>query len=211
MAVSTVSICNQALGWLGADTILSLTDESKEAQLCKDNFDALRDAVLEEREWTFAVRRLELAPLVAAPVYGYSRQFLLPTDVIRVLNLPWGSSDVFGGLLGLSGGASADRQQQYPDWRVETVDAGTVVLANLERIRIRVIWRVTNEKLWSTMFVQALAARLAADLAMPLTNSRTLQKDMWNLYEMKLTKAGTMDGMQGSNEIKRSDQLINVR
>lgn len=210
MAVSTISICNQALGWLGADTITSLNDDTKEAQLCKDNFEELRDSVLLEREWTFAVRRLILTPLVAVPVYGYAFQFLLPTDVLRVLNIPT-SLGTFGGLPGLQGGAGADSSQGLPDWRVENSDDGNVIVANVNRVRVRVIWRVVNEKLWSLMFTQSLAARIAADLAMPLTNSRTLQKDMWSLYDMKLNRAGTMDGMQGRHEVKRSDQLINVR
>lgn len=210
MAVSTISICNQALGWLGADSITSLDDESKEAQLCKENFDGLRDAVLEEREWTFAVRRLILTPMVKKPVYGYENQFLLPPEVIRVLNVP-ATIGLFGGLPFLDGGQSADRDQGLIDWRVESVDEGNVILANIDRLRARVIWRVVNEKLWSDQFVQTLAARLAADLAMPLVNSAPLQKDMWNLYEIKLGKAATMDGMQGKHETKRSDQLINVR
>lgn len=210
MAVSTVSICNQALGWLGADTITSLTDPTREAQLCNDNFDELRDAVLLEREWTFAVRRLVLTPLVASPAYGYENQFLLPTDVLRALNIPT-SLGTFGGLPFLAGGAGADADQGLEDWRVENTVDGNVIVANVERIRVRVIWRVVNEKLWSPMFTQALAARIAADLAMPLVNSRILQKDMWSLYEAKLTKAGTMDGMQGKTEVKRSDHLINVR
>jgi hypothetical protein len=210
MAVSTISICNQALGWLGANSILSLTDSVQEAQLCKENFDELRDVVLEEREWTFAVRRLKLTPLVLKPVYGYAEQFLLPSDVIRVLNVP-ASRGQFGGLPFLNGGAGADTQEGLFDWRVETIDAGRVILANLDAIRVRVIWRVINEKLWSPMFTQALAARLAADLAMPLTNSRVMQKDMWSLYDSKLRAAATMDGMQGKSEVKRSDNLINVR
>ncbi len=212
MAVSTISICNQALGWLGADTITSLNDPVREAQLCKDNFFDLRDAVLQEREWTFAVRRLILTPMVLSPVYGYENQFLLPTDVLRVLNIPT-SLGTFGGLPFLAGGAGADASQGLPDWRVESSPdgSGNIIVANVDRIRVRVIWRVTNETLWSPMFAQTVAARLAADLAMPLVNSRQLQQDMWNLYEMKLRRAGTMDGMQGRHAVKRSDQLTNVR
>lgn len=210
MAVSTVDICNQALGWLGADPITSLNDSSKEAQLCKENFDNLRDVVLEEREWTFAVRRLRLTPMVIKPVYGYAEQFLLPPEVLRVLNIPASRGD-FGGLPFLNGGAGADTQEGLFDWRVETIDAGNVILANLDAIRCRVIWRVVNEKLWSSMFVQALAQRLAADLAMPITNSNTILKTHWALYDSKLAAAATMDGMQGKSEVKRSDNLINVR
>lgn len=208
MAISTVSICNQALGWLGADSILSLGDDSKEAQLCKDNFDALRDAVLEEREWTFAVRRLYLTPLVAIPVYGYANQFLLPPNVLRVLNIPATS---LGSALLQTGGRHADQNQGLKDWRVESVDAGRVILTNTAAVHCRVIWRVINEKIWSSMFIQALAARLAADLAMPLVNSRALQADMWKLYGMKLDSAATMDGMQGKGEVKRSSNLTDVR
>ena len=211
MATSTVSICNQALGWLGADSILSINDASKEAQLCKENFDALRDAVLEEREWTFAVRRLYLTPLVATPVYGYANNFLLPAEVLRVLNIPGAASNVVGGLDALNGGRGADAGQGLADWRVESIDAGNVIVANTAAIHCRVIWQVVNEKLWSPLFIQALAARLAADLAMPLVNSRALQQDMWKLYDMKLATAATMDGMQGKGEVKRASNLTNVR
>lgn len=212
MAVSDVSICNQALGWLGADTITSLADETREAQLCKDNFPELRDVVTLEREWTWAVKRFILTPMVPMPVYGYERQFLIPPEVLRILNIPTSLGE-FGGLPFLQGGAGADDSQGLPDWRVESTPdaAGNVIVANIDRIRMRAIVRVDNLKLWNLMCTQALAARIAADLAMPLVNSRLLQKDMWSLYEAKLAKAATMDGMQGRHEVKRSDQLINVR
>lgn len=210
MAVDAVSICNQALGWLGADSINDFSDPTREAQLCSENFDNLRDAVLEAREWTFAVRRLTLTPMVLSPVYGYENQFLLPDNVLRVLNIPT-SEGTFGGLPALAGGAGADSSQGLQDWRVESIDAGNVIVANVDRIRVRVIWRVTNETIWSSMYVQALAARIAADLAMPLVNSRALQADMWKLYDAKLRDAATMDGMQGRTEVKRSNNLINVR
>lgn len=218
MAVSAVDICNQALGWLGADPITSLNDSSKEAQLCKENFDNLRDTVLLEREWTFAVRRFRLTPMVIKPVYGYAEQFLLPPEVLRVLNIP-ASRGQFGGLPFLNGGAGADTQEGLFDWRVESIDAGNVILANISgtagqitsSIRVRAIVRIDNLKLWSLMAIQALAQRLAADLAMPITNSIQIARTHWTLYDNKLAAAATMDGMQGKSEVKRSDNLINVR
>lgn len=215
---SQVSICNQALGWIGANLITSLDDDNREAQLCKTNFDDLRDAVLEEREWTFAVRRITLAPLLLTPKYGYGNQFLLPPQVIRVLNVP---DTTFGDTLSFFTGATRqvqqgpDQQPQVPVWRKESLEepaaTGNIILANTDQLLLRVIVRVTNIGLWSPMFVQAFASRLAADLAIPLTQNRTLQKDMWAIYEMKLGKAATMDGMQGRMEIKRSEALQRVR
>lgn len=215
---SQVSICNQALGWLGANLITSLDDDNKEAALCKANYDDIRDAVLEEREWTFAVRRITLAPLVLTPVYGYANQFLLPSDVIRVLNVPdtsFGDTLSFfqSGFGGVHQGP--DQQPQLPTFRKESIEqpsaTGNVVLANTDQLIMRVIWRVTNIGLYSPMFIQALAARIAADLAIPLTQNRVLQKDMWALWDMKLRRASSMDGIQGKMEVKRANAVQRVR
>lgn len=216
---SQVSICNQALGWLGANLIISFDDDNKEAQLCKTNYPDIRNAVLEEREWTFCVRRIELAPLVLEPKYGYTNQFLIPPNVIRILNVPdtrFGDTD--DNLIGTGLGGKAegpDQQPQLGTFRVEAIEqpgaTGKVILANVDSLFLRVIVRVTNVGLYTPMFIQALAARIAADLAIPLTQNRTLQKDMWALYGRKLTIAGTMDGIQGKMEVKRSNAVIRVR
>lgn len=215
---SQVSICNQALGWLGANLIISLNDDNKEAALCKANYDDIRDAVIEEREWTFAVRRISLSPLVLEPVYGYTNQFLIPPDVIRILNVPDTRFGDTGSLIGTGLGGRAegpDQQPQLSTFRVESIEqptaTGKVLLANVESVVLRVLWRVTNIGLYSPMFVQTLAARLAADLAIPLTQNRTLQADMWNLYGKKLGVASAMDGIQGKMELKRSNATTRVR
>lgn len=216
---SQVSICNQALGWLGANLITSLNDDNREAQLCKTNYPDIRNAVLEEREWTFAVRRIELAPLVVEPIYGYTNQFLIPPNVIRILNVPdtrFGDTDdnlIGTGLGGRSEGP--DQQPQLGTFRVEgleeTTATGKVILANVDSLFLRVIIVVTNIGLYTPMFIQCLAQRIAADLAIPLTQNRNLQRDMWTLYEQKLGRASALDGIQGKQELKRSNAIIRVR
>ena len=41
---STVDICNGALNQLGATTILSLTEDSKNARLCNSRYTQVRDS-----------------------------------------------------------------------------------------------------------------------------------------------------------------------
>ena len=53
---------------------------------------------------------------------------------------------------------------------------------------------------YQPLFVQALAARLAAEMAIPLAENRELQRDLWGLYATKLADAAARDGQQGSNE-----------
>lgn len=208
MAVGTVDICNQALSWLGADLITSINDDSEEAKTCKANYALLRDAVMEAREWSFAIQRLALAPLARTPVYGYSKQFLVPSSVLRVLSVP--DSPTSGSTVGLNGGG-ADWLQDVEFWRMESQPEGRVILADRATLVIRAIIRVTNEAFWSPTFVQAFAARLAAELAMPLVESRELQVDMHSLYAAKLAEAASLDGMQGRAEVIRADHLSRVR
>jgi hypothetical protein len=82
------------------------------------------------------------------------------------------------------------------EWRLE----GERILTPEPMVYIWGITRVTNTRLFTTMFSQALAARLAADLCIPLTENRNLNADMWSLYNGKLDDAAARDGMQGANE-----------
>jgi hypothetical protein len=172
-----VSISNYALGLVAGQLITSLDDESTEARLCKASFDIVRDAVLEAKAWTFALKRYVLAPSAESPLFGWAKQFPLPADVLRVLRCDDGSRDLA--------------------WARE----GARILADGgDQIRLLAIARVEDAALWSPAFVQAFGTRLAAELAVPLSENRALQADLWALYERKLAAAATLDGLQGRAE-----------
>jgi len=52
---------------------------------------------------------------------------------------------------------------------------------------------------------------MAADMAIPFAENRSLQVDLWNLYQSKLDIAAVRDGQQGRNEIIQSDTLVSAR
>lgn len=190
---NTVEICNLGLGWLGARPITSLMDKTTQAELCRINFPLLRDAVLEARAWTFASRRATLAPTIGGKEednFGYGSRFTVPAGCIRILRA--GSSPVF-----------TDRLM----WELE----GDEIRANVGVLYIKFIKQITNTSAFSPAFTQCLAARIAADLCIPLTENRKLQVDLWKIYEKKLFEAAATDGMQGKQERIRSDALIRAR
>jgi len=210
MAISPVEICNLALGWLGADLIISLNDNSVEAKLCKANYALLRDAVLEEREWTFAVKRLEPVELVDTPIYGYSKAFQIPPEVIRVLQVSLGGEPGHeeNSFRSTARGGTGMGRETRIDWSRE----GDHILANnAARIFMRCLIQVVDTNKFSPAFDQALAARMAMDLAIPITNSRSLQKDMAGMYADKIKLAAASDGMQGRSFNTRSDAFTVVR
>ena len=87
MATSETAIANSALAKIGAKSILSLDDDSREARLMKQQFAPLRDMLLRSHPWNFAIKRLELAASSTAPIFGFDNRFVLPVDYLRVLEI----------------------------------------------------------------------------------------------------------------------------
>lgn len=189
MATSEVSISNMAIGWLGGNLITSLDDASNEAALCKANYAICRDAVLEDRDWTFAMSRKALSPLTSTPI-GYAYQYQIPSDLIRVVNF-------------------SDEPLFVHDLHWER--QGDVLVTDAAIVYLKYIMRVTDPTKFSSGFVHALAARIAMEIALPLTNSAEMQQSMSQLFGVKLERAGAMDGMQGKNVPLRTSRLIGVR
>ena len=84
---STVDICNGALNQLGATTILSLTEDSKNARLCNSRYTQVRDAVFRSHPWNCLQKRVELAQSTTTPPWGYKFKFDLPGDCLRLLRI----------------------------------------------------------------------------------------------------------------------------
>lgn len=189
--MTPVDLANLALGWLGEPRIVSFEDPSKNAGILKAAFPAIRDAVLEARDWTFATERFDLAPDAALPAFGYAARFALPGSVLRVV-----SCEVLEG---------SD---------LEWVREGAFILTRdaAPRLFVKGIVRVEDSSLWSPGFAQALAARLAADLCVPLTENRAVGADLWALYERKLKDAAANDGRQGrSQQLTRASSITRRR
>jgi len=189
MVLSPVDICNLALSQLGGKfTITSLDDDTVGARLCKANYEPLRDAVLEEMDWSFAIVRSDLTPdPTPALIDGYTK-FKLPAKVLRVLSV-------------YAGGMKID------DWGLEQ----RFILAKQSAVSIRALESTDDTAMFSQAFTQALAARLAAELAMPLTNNAATSQTMWQLYAQKVGLARTNDGMQGPALGYPTGRVINAR
>lgn len=192
--VSEVSISNLALSWLGANHITSLDDDTNEAKVCKAIFDVTRDVVLEVRDWSFATKRasLPVLSLTTTELTAHSNwtPFLVPADVIRLISVSFNA-----------------KFDDDVDWYVED----GVIWGDTDTLYIKYVYRHEDPQKYSMGFVHALAARIAMDIAVAITNSRDVLTMMTQLYSVKLDSAGTYDGVQGKNKPLRSTQLTRVR
>lgn len=189
--MTSIDIVNMALADCGGNLISVIGEDTAEGRQAKAKYAGLRDLVLEAREWTFAKGRLLLNRDPIAPAFGYTYQYIIPPAVIRVIRV-YNSS-----------GTVAGSQVLVDDWvregaRVLTDDAGPLAA--------EVILRV-DESTFSPGMAVALAARLTASFAIPLTENRQLAKDFMDYYKAFMQDAGAMDGSQGRTQVLRPPPL----
>jgi hypothetical protein len=193
--MTEVEIVNLALSWLGEDPIIAFTDDSTVARWCNLNYPGLRDAVLQTRTWTFATVRVESNSIVP-PVWGGGFAHTPPPEWLMLTH-------VYRSVVG----ADPNQWKQSKGWRRE----GVSVIALEEDIFMQGLDQIVDPLLYPPLFTQALAARIAADGAIPFTENRQLQADMWGLYNDKLHEAAARDGQQGTSDVIKSNTLIDAR
>ena len=193
--ISEVSICNQALTWLAASQISSLSDNTPEARWMNANYENLRDAVIQERQWSFATARHQSESQEQSD-WGTSYVHKIPDDWLAVFR-------------SYSNVNSSLQREWVPSAGFLVESDG--VHTHEEVAYLYGVKRIINVQAFPVMFVQALAARLAADAAIPLTENVKLQADMWSLYQVKLDEAAAKDGQQGARERIRRGVFTSTR
>lgn len=195
--VSETSICNMALSWVGGAPITALSDRSKTAEWCRNNYPFIRDAVMEAHMWSFATVRV-ISDNAEPDVDGWDTSFMhsIPTNWLGVFRC---YRDI----------SSKNPREwiQSTGWDTQ----GVYVRAVDETLYMEGVIRTTDTGKFSPLFVQALAARLAADMAIPLTENRELQADMWGLYTNKIDEAAARDGQKSLSERVKRGNLVKRR
>jgi len=167
-----VIICNMAIHLLGAKRISALTDGTEEAQILTDVYDYILDEVLAAHPWNFAIKRDTLAELATEPEYEFENMFQLPNDCLRVIRME-------------------------DDDAVFSIESDAL-LTDEGEAKIKYIARITDTSKYSPHFVTTLAARLASEIAFPLTNSTSLAEAMFKMYQEKVKTASSCDGQEGT-------------
>lgn len=183
---SVIDLCNKALDKLGQSPIVSLGDGNKAANLCTRNWPLIRDQVLRDHPWNFAVKRTQLSPLVDTPAWGFTYAFQLPAKCLRLIEV---------------------RDLSTDEYQVE----GRQILANESVLYVRYIERVEDPNQYDTLFQDTVATRLAAELCEALTNSTSKKQVMMEEYDDSLLRAKRVDGQENPPVDFEEDDWIKVR
>ena len=191
---SNVDICNSALNMVGASIITSLTEDSKAARVCNQRFTFVRDAVMRAHPWNCLIRRVKLAKDATAPGYKFANRYSLPADpyCLRVLTV---SDD-------------GDDERRDIEYKVE---GERYLLTDEGTLYIQYVARDEDPNNWDFLLIEALAARMASEIAYPLVGSSTLATNMFAMYEIKLKEARFADAQEGFPEETIADTYVEAR
>ena len=189
---SIVDICNSALNLLGASTISALTDDNKNARLCNQRYEPIRNRVFRSHAWNCLHKRIQLAQNSTAPVIEYTYAYALPSDCLRVLKIHNGTTDSI----------VSDMDYKLEGRNIVT-DEGTIYL-----IYIALDEDPNN---YDAYLYEVLAYQLAADIAYGITNNATLAKNLLADADEKLREARFVDSTENSTDTVEADEFTDAR
>ena len=189
---SIVNMCNSALNLLGASTISALTDDTKNARLCNQRYEPVRNRVFRSHAWNCLHKRVQLAQNSTAPVVEYDHAYALPSDCLRVLKIHNGTTDSIASAL---------------DYKLEgrnvVTDEGTVYLIYVALD--------TDPNNYDSYLQESISHQLAADLCYAITNNATLANNYMARADERLREARFIDATENSLGTIESNEFTDAR
>ena len=182
---SVVQICNSALNQLGASSITALTENSKNARICNERYETVRDAVYRSHPWNCLVKRVQLAQDSDTPAWGFSYQYTLPSDCLRVLQI----------------------KDYNSDYKIE----GRKLLIDESEVYLIYLAMESDVNQLDVLLRETISACLAQDIAYAITSNLQVAKLMAEKYQAKLSEARHTDASEGYNtdpNLAPTDQII---
>jgi len=133
--------------------LLSPGQDNIAATILNTSYPVQRRALLKRYRWQFAFTRVVLSPSPPAPAFGWKYRMILPADFLALVAAnpdPQGSRETL-----------TDAPETY---RIENNE----LLADVDKMYVMYIRDETNVTRWDPLFVDAIAYKLAHDLALGL-------------------------------------------
>lgn len=174
---------------------MDLTDENNEvARLVTVVFDSTIRELGRDHEWNCLRMRQDIPQLTATPDFGYDFQYQLPGELIRLLRLN-----------------GRDIQDVTDLYDIE----GRKLLTNATSAKIQYIGYTADTTIYDSLFVEALAMKLAGKLATIIRQDEALGQALKQEYlQVTLPRARKVDGNERNKapyDPREKSRLLNAR
>jgi hypothetical protein len=182
---SEIEICNLALSRIGqTQPIASFTEQSKAAEVCAQSYSFCRDIVLQDYLWPFATSWKVLA-LMGDPPTNWAYRYSYPSDCLDLRYL-------------VIKGNRNPQADQYPVFELQFYQGQQTIITDTDQAEAVYTARVEDPTLFSPMFTNALAWRVAQEIAMPMAVDPSMMDNARQMYAGMVSEAAAT----ALNEVK---------
>jgi hypothetical protein len=220
MGYSQTGIVNLGLLRIGANIIADIDEGSANSIKAKAIWDYVFDELMQARDWRFAKTRAKLAKSSTSPLYAYQFAYPLPPDFLRLVKpkesssrginpvaYPSGYGYNFIDASGYSRFFNYD-PPVYPSglpYIIEALDVTdgqttTTVQClftdydnSAQDLCINYIRRIVEYTLCTPTFINCLANRIGAELAVPITEDKQKAAALMGEYKDSLNSAAAVN------------------
>jgi hypothetical protein len=187
MATGKTEIVNLALNHIGEPPIMDITDKNNStARAANVVYASTLREVARDHEWNCLKTRIQLSKNAVAPDFGFTNQFIIPSDFIRLLRL--NGRDIKG--------VSDAYEIEY------SKNIGAIaLLTDADTAKIQYIAEIMDATQYDDLLVETLAVYLASKLATIIRQDEQKAETLLQRYmRVSLPRARKVDG----NERNRS-------
>ena len=183
-----LEICNLALVQLGLEPIGDLSDATQNARTCDSLYPYVRDSYIQEYNWSFRKRMVELTSVDEAILesFGLSNSsypfgYAYPSECFKALKIK-----------------DAETNAEYPFIirDVVLVDDNVVILTTLEDAWLECIASIIPPTDFTPIFTDALSKKLAYSISWSLTKDLKIQKQALEQFALADQNAKYHDSSQ---------------
>lgn len=178
---SKIGIINHSLILIGESPITSLS--SAVGTVAETVYDTTLESMLTDHRWRFAVKKVALVAASGSPLNEWTNHFTLPSDMLMLI-------------------------RTYPNSVYEIYE--DKLATNNNSVAVDYVFNPGETK-YPEYFVKALAHQLASDMALSVTNDKTLEQRMAQKAEMAVAKAKHKDSQGRPSSAIQRRPYIDVR
>lgn len=168
MAWLDIDIINRALRLIKEKSITNINDNTPTARCVKDLYPQIKSLILSLHPWNCATRRASLSIISEKPAYQFAYYHALPNDCLKIVEI-----------------------DQQTSWQRE----GHKIASDSEKVDITYIANINSQEIDDNV-ARIIAARLAFEAALSISQSSSLAERMYKLYEQELISAKHIDACE---------------
>lgn len=183
MAISRTEIVNKALTLVGANPVVNIDDDTRNARVVNRVYELSLRSILSEAPWRFALRRSLLAESAESLDWTDDSEdylYVKPNECIRIFR----SND------------------EDATWR----EVGEYIASDTADLGVEYVWFINTPSKYTSSFVEAFVDKLCADIAFMILNSKTVAQGFLEKYEqVSLAKALAENAQVGTPFYMKDD------